>query len=186
MLEGSRGVLSCECHLSLHGEVLHLPWPVAQHLVEGRVGLGVVLEFEVAQHHVVPAGFVLGFQLYDLPVVGDGSLEVLLVHATEPTKLIAVADVGVAVEAECAVLFGSHVVLEVELGQSAEEIRLGEVGLGADDHVEALDAEHIVFVVEGIAPHEHDAVGVDLGEGRADGALETEKRELACHQKDGK
>ena len=110
----------------------------------------------------MPAGLVLGLHVNDFEIVGNGTLVVLHVDATKASQLIGVRDIRVTLDTLRAVLFGTCEVLEIELGEATEEIRLVKIRLGRDDHVEALNTEHIILVVERIATHHHHTVGVDL------------------------
>ena len=80
--EGADGVGLCDGDLRLHGQILGIAGPEANHLVEGGVCLGVVLQLEMAEDEVVPAGFVARLHGDDFLVVAHGALEVAEVDAT--------------------------------------------------------------------------------------------------------
>ena len=73
-----------------------------------------------------------------------------------------VEGIGIALHSIVAVNLGPLIVLEIILCQSAVEIRFSQPGLHIDDHIEALDGEHIVLVVQSVASHQQDAVRVNL------------------------
>ena len=136
---------------------------MAYHDVERGVCLLVLLQFDLTEHEVVPGAVVEGIDGQGLAVVFLCQGIAVLIDAAEGTQDVVVEGVGVTFQGIVAVYLCSLIVLEVVLCDGAVEVGFSEPGLCGDDHIEALYGKHIVLVVQCIAPHEQDAVCVDLG-----------------------
>ena len=138
----------------------------SQHALDAVHGLGIFLELHIAQRHVVEGTLVLWFNFEQFAVIRNGVGKMLQVDAAQAAQFIIVGQERIAVYRSPAILLGSRVIFQIEFGQGPEEIRLGQIGFGGNHHVEALDGKHVVLIIERVAPHEHHAVGVDLGRRR--------------------
>ena len=96
-------------------------------------------------------------------VVVDGALVVLLADAAKTAQLILSGNVGIQPDGFRAVGLGSHIVIQVELGNATEEPGLVEKGLGGDGLVEILNGEHVVLIVESGSSGRQYTVDVVLG-----------------------
>ena len=91
-------------------------------------------------------------------------------EAGEAAHAVGLGHELVAVKSHGGVGFGAPVVVEHELGQCAEVVGLGQVGLGLGGEVEVVDGEHVVVHAQHVATDVQHLLGVDLG-------LDADKRE---------
>ncbi len=99
-------------------------------------------------------------------VIIDGLAVTTQILAGESAQLITFGLEFVALDCGGAVLFGSFVVLEFQLGQSAEEVGIREIGLCLDGLVEVLDGQHVVVHRQHIAADGEYLLGIHLRECR--------------------
>ena len=134
-------------HLCLQGVVFGLLRPLANHYVERGVSPFVGFQFHLTQHKIVPIAIILRIDGGGPCVIGLGLIEGVKVDSAKGTQRKTVFDIRIALDGTRAVCLGPLVVFKIEFGQPAEEIRLRQERLGANDHVEALDGEYVVLVV---------------------------------------
>ena len=157
-----QGVLLLHPHLGTHQIGGHVAWGEGEQLLHVGTCTVIVLLAHLAQDEVVPDAHILRSVHQCLIIVADGILKPSLIDACKAAELVVIHHEGVSSDGLRAVLFGSLIVLQVQFGKSAEEVRGVQIGLGINHLVEILDGEHVVLKIECIASYHHHPVGVDL------------------------
>ena len=68
----------------------------------------------------------------------------------------------IAVDSESAICYGPFIIVELQLGQSAEVIGILQIRFGLNRHIEVLDCEKVIFHRKHVASDGHYLFGVDL------------------------
>ena len=97
-----------------------------------------------------------------LTKVAFSLLELVCLAVDKAAGVVGTRLEGIAFDSIIAVELRTQIITQLDLGNSTQEVWLGEVGLEFDDLVEILDAEHIVVEIQGVAANRGDAVGVEL------------------------
>ena len=112
-----------------------------------------LVEHQSARHGLLPQSGV---------IVVDGTTELPLVLPGHAAHLIGVGDERVPLYRLRGILFGSAVVIKVQLGHRTEKPGLRQIGLGCNRLVEILNRKHVILKIERILPHAHHLLGIDL------------------------
>ena len=142
------GVFQLHVDLCPHRVAVGVLRPSRYHCVELSQGTVIVLATDIAQHTVVPKSLILRVVFQCFRIVGSSLFELVEVNTTEPSQLIRVSDIGIALDGLGTVTLSPGKIIKVILGHPTEEPRLIEVGLGRDGLVEILDTQHIVLIIE--------------------------------------
>ena len=156
-------IFLAESHFSLELPCLRIVFPAVGHGVEVGRGPIIILVFNAAKHTIVPKPLTGRVVLDGMVVVVDGTLVVLLADTAKTAQLVLSGNVGIQPDGFRAVGLGSHIVIQVELGNATEEPGLVEKGLGGDGLVEILNGEHVVLIVESGSSGSQNTVDVVLG-----------------------
>ena len=135
---------------------------VSYYFVEGFAGGIVFLDVDQRERAVEEQLSVARQQLESLGVVVDCSAVFAEILARHSSNFPRVCKEWVKFQRLCGICFGSVVVFEVELGYGAEEVWLGEIGLGLYGLVEVLYGQHIVFKIECILAYAQHLLSVYL------------------------
>ena len=133
------GVAPLDVHLCPHREGRGVLGGDVVECVEDADGLVIPLGVAIAERHVVPDALVLRVELHGCPVVTDGLVEAPEPHACQGPHLIGVGHERIPLDGLRAVGLGAAVVVQIEFRQSAEEVRVAQVGLGVHHLVKILD-----------------------------------------------
>ena len=131
-------------------------------LVETLFGLVVFFQLYLSNRLVVQESTIFGSIAKPLGIVIDGPLIITQILPGDTPHLVSVHDKGVALDTERAILLGTLVVVEAELGDTPVEIGLGHIGFHLDYLIEILHRQDVILEVESVAPDIHHPVGVDL------------------------
>ena len=124
------GVALFQQHFGFQQIAVGIFRPLGNEAHECGIGTCQAVDFEVAQHHIVPDGAIAVVDADGFFVVECCTHIVLQVDARQTSHFVGIDVIGVEVDGLAAIDFCACVVFQVELCQSSEEIRLVEIGFG--------------------------------------------------------